>query len=92
MIIIDCSDYGPVAPYISSADELSGYLDYAQHIIDTNDAAWITRWIDNWEMALAWESVMEDSVGESWYGRCLLVQAVLGLQGKRVPKVQVISN
>ena len=92
MIIIDCSEYGPVAPYITTAEDLSGILDFAQHIIDSNTTEWIEKWLDNWEMALAWDSVMSDSIGDPWYGRCLLVQAVYGLQGVRVPKTQVISN
>lgn len=91
MLIIDCSEYGPVGPWIGDAEQMAGFLDFAAHMIEVHTEDWLAKWTADWEMALAWESVMEDSVGELWYGRCLLVQAVLGLQGRRVPQVQVIS-
>ena len=91
MIIIDCSDYGPVAPWIETAESLSGYLDFAQHMIDTHDPAWLNNWVERWTMSLAWASVRETPVGEDWYSRCMLLQAVEGLLGRRSPKCQVIS-
>lgn len=92
MIIIDCSEYGPVGPYIADEDEMSGIMAFAEHMIDTHPEPWLLKWAADWEMALAWESVMEQPIGAAWYGRCLLVQAVMGLLGRRLPKVQVISN
>jgi hypothetical protein len=92
MMIIDCTDYGPVAPWIGNAEEMAGFMDYADHMILTHTPEFLNTWNDRWEMALAWESVMEDDVTEAWYARCLLLQAVAGLRGLRVPRVQVISN
>lgn len=92
MLIIDCSEYGPVGPWFGEEDEMSDYLDFAQHMIDIHPEDWLLKWAADWEAALAWESVMEHPVGSTWYGRCLLVQAVLGLLGKRIPEVQVISR
>jgi hypothetical protein len=92
MMIIDCSDYGPVAPWIGTREEMAGFLAYAEHMIQTHSEDFLNTWDDRWQMALAWESVMEDDVPEEWYARCLLLQAVSGLRGKRLPKVQVISN
>jgi len=91
-MIIDCSEYGPVGPWIGSPEQISGILEFAEHMLSVHSVEWLLKWAADWEMALAWESVMEDSVGETWYGRCLLVQAVMGLLGKRLPRVQVISN
>lgn len=92
MIIVDCSDYGPVAPYVATDTELSAYLDYAQYLVSRHDESWLDTWQDHWSQALAWDSIMEDSVGEGWYGRCLLLQAVAGLRGQRTPTVTVISR
>ena len=91
MIIIDCSDYGPVGPYIADREEMSNYLAFAELMIQTHSDDWLDSWVDRWEMALAWDSVMEE-VGEAWYSRCMLLQTVQGLRGRRVPKVQVISR
>ena len=92
MLIIDCSEYGPVGPWIGDATQATEIMDFAQHMLEVHPVEWLLKWAADWEMALAWESIMEESVGDSWYGRCLLVQAVMGLLGKRLPKVQVISN
>lgn len=91
-MIVDCSDYGPVGPWVGTVEEVASILEFAQHMIDVHDENWLLRWVDDWCMALAWESVMEDPVGDAWYGRCLLLQAVQGLQGTRTPRVQVISG
>ena len=92
MLIIDCSDYGPVGPWVGNTTEATEIMEFAQHMLEVHPTEWLLKWAANWEMALAWESVMEESVSEAWYGRCLLVQAVMGLLGKRIPRVQVISN
>lgn len=91
MIIVDCSDYGPVAPWIGTAQDMSGFMEYAEHMILTHSPEFLDTWTHKWEMALAWDAVMTDSVEDEWYARCLLLQAVAGLRGLRLPQVQVIS-
>jgi hypothetical protein len=92
MIIIDCSDYGPVAPWIGTADQLAGFLQYAEHMIASHSTDFLDTWHDRWSQALAWDSVMYDDTDDEWYARCLLLQAVQGLRGIKVPEVQVISD
>jgi hypothetical protein len=91
MMIVDCSEYGPVAPWIGTPEEMAGFMTFAENMILTHSTEFLDAWQDRWEMALAWESVME-TVGEVWYARCLLLQAVQGLRGQRIPRVQVISQ
>jgi hypothetical protein len=92
MIIVDCGDYGPVAPWIGTPEDLSGFMTYAEHMIQTHSTEFLDRWADRWEMALAWDAVMSEDVADEWYARCLLLQAVAGLRGLKVPQVQVISH
>ena len=90
--MVDLSEFGPVPPQFVAREPAQRILEQAQALIDQHPAEWLADWQDRWSAVLAWESIMETPVSDSWYARALLLATVRGLQGGEPPRVTVISQ
>ena len=86
MIIVDFTEFGPVAPKAIDRHDLLEILASSQKLLDDFDEEHIGEFLCDTQAALMWAAISENMVDEEWYDRASIVLCMRGLRGEIAPK------
>lgn len=92
MVVINFTEFGPVAPHIVGSEVLAEVLASATDIIDSTPEAVLDEILDEWTTALTWRAFDPAPVDTDWYLRALLCVCMRGLRGEIAPKFHWIKD